>query len=87
MQRGTQRREAVGPPSQPCTNCSGRGTVTFRDHDGLRVMPCPFCDPKGAREAARIFDPPVPLEAPEPIPVDETFAAAMRELEALKQGD
>lgn len=40
----------------PCTcdDCNGTGECTFEDH----TLPCPYCRPAAAREAAAIYDPP-----------------------------
>jgi len=37
-----------------CEDCGDTGVVKFEDHE----MPCPYCRPDDAREAASRYDPP-----------------------------
>lgn len=37
----------------PCDICQGSATITI---EGIGEMPCPYCRPDEAREAASIYD-------------------------------
>jgi hypothetical protein len=53
MPSATHSRDDCGHGAPTCAACKDLGTIPHEDG----TLPCPYCNPAGAREAAAIYNP------------------------------